>query len=267
VADVLQARTAASQALLTLESLRGRNYATRGMLATAMGLPANIAFEVELPAAALPLAGVSEKVEQYIEEAQSRRPDLAAARAEALQAGAHLRAVKRELFPSLLASGSAGRDYYDETGTHSDRYLGALKMQVPLFRGFSRIYDIRRAEAQADTARARLETLEQQATLQVWMSYYSFKTAEQRTKTSEDLLESARQSHEVALGRYRAGVGSILDLLAAQSQLESARAQHVEARTDWFLSLAQLAYDTGTLWAEDVRTGEHAPDAGREVDR
>ena len=83
--------------------------------------------------------------------------------------------------------------------------------------------------------------------LEVWTSYYNLKTAEQRVRTSEDLLQSATESYQVALGRYRAGVGSILDLLSAQSALEGARAQRVQAKSDWFVSLAQLAHDTGTL--------------------
>jgi outer membrane protein TolC len=57
----------------------------------------------------------------------------------------------------------------------------------------------------------------------------------------------------VALGRYRAGVGTLLDLLAAQSALASARAQRVDARLSWSVSLAQLAHDAGVL---DTR-GEH----------
>jgi outer membrane protein TolC len=66
-------------------------------------------------------------------------------------------------------------------------------------------------------------------------------------RTSEDLLKSATESYQVALGRYKAGVGSILDLLSAQSALEGARAQRVQANSDWFVSLAALARDTGTL--------------------
>ena len=70
--------------------------------------------------------------------------------------------------------------------------------------------------------------------------------------TADDLLRSAQQSSDVARGRYRAGVGSVLDLLAAQSALASARAQRVEARLAWSVSLAQLAHDAGIL---DTRGG------------
>ena len=83
--------------------------------------------------------------------------------------------------------------------------------------------------------------------LQVWTSYYNLKTAGQQVKTARDLFASARQSEEVALGRYKAGVGSILDLLTAQTAFASARAQEVQARASWFLAMAQLAHDTGSL--------------------
>jgi outer membrane protein TolC len=55
------------------------------------------------------------------------------------------------------------------------------------------------------------------------------------------------QSADVAAGRYKAGVGSIIDLLTAQSALADARAQEVQARSLWFLAMAQLAHATGAL--------------------
>jgi outer membrane protein TolC len=81
----------------------------------------------------------------------------------------------------------------------------------------------------------------------VWTSYFAVKTAAQTVKTSRDLLESAQQAAEVTAGRYKSGVGSILDLLTSQRNLAQARAQDVQARSDWFQSLAQLAHDTGVL--------------------
>jgi len=76
---------------------------------------------------------------------------------------------------------------------------------------------------------------------------WSVKTAAQRVKTARDLLNSATQSQEVAAERYRAGVGSILDLLVAQSAYANALAQETQARSDWFVALAMLAHDTGSL--------------------
>jgi outer membrane protein TolC len=126
-------------------------------------------------------------------------------------------------------------------------YGGALQLRWPLFTGFRDSFDAAQAEEQAKAAAARSESVEQQAILSVWSSYQAVRTAVQRVRTARDLLSSAQQSADVAQGRYKEGVGSILDVLTAQSALAAARAQEVQARADWQLSVASLAHDTGAL--------------------
>jgi len=246
IADVLQARTALAQARLSLDGIQGQIETTRGALATAMGLPASTRFDVEVEEGPPPLEETGKAVETYLAQAEAARPDLAAARAAAAGAAAHRKSVKAEGWPVLSAGGNLGRTYLDSP-RYLDTYSGTIQVQLPIFTGFSHHYDVKRAEAQARAADARLDELHQQVVLQVWTSYYDLKTARQRLSTSEDLLKSATENHDVASGRYQSGVGSILDLLAAQSALANARAVQVQARADWFLALAQLAHDTGTL--------------------
>ena len=106
---------------------------------------------------------------------------------------------------------------------------------------------MRKAKEEAQAVQANLEDYANQVILQVWRSYYAVRTAAQRVRTTRDLLASARQSEEVASGRYKAGVGGILDLLAAQTAHGNARAQEVQSRAEWYLSMAQLAHDVGGL--------------------
>ncbi len=102
--------------------------------------------------------------------------------------------------------------------------------------------------------------LDRSVELQVWTSYYGLKTSEQEIVTAKDLLASAEASYDVALGRYKEGVGSILDLLAAQSVLADGRVQLVRARSDWFLALVQFTHDTGTLAPPaGPEKGDHRP--------
>ena len=82
-----------------------------------------------------------------------------------------------------------------------------IGLKIPLFSGFSRAYDQQRAEAQARSANAQVENVRQQVVLEVFSSYYAMQTAARRVATADDLLASASQSAEVALGRYKAGVG------------------------------------------------------------
>ena len=58
---------------------------------------------------------------------------------------------------------------------------------------------------------------------------------------------SFSESERVALGRYKAGAGSILDLVTAQSALASARQQQVQALYGWYIAKAALAQALGQL--------------------
>ena len=73
------------------------------------------------------------------------------------------------------------------------------------------------------------------------------------------------QSTEVAQGRYKAGVGSVLDLLAAQAALADARAQRVLTRLQWHTSLAQLAHDAGVLDQRGESSLRLAPDSASQT--
>lgn len=247
VADVLQAKTALSRAQLDLISTQGLLQTFKGALANSLGLPANTSFEVsdELPTS-FPLEQVSDEIERYIEEARSKRPDLAAARSRVLRAEAHIRNIQSEGFPTLTANGSIGKIYYS-TPASSSSFSAAVLLDIPLCKGYSNAYQVLQAKIDGETAQTQMKQLEQDIVLQVWTSYYSVKTAAQKIKTAQDLYEAARQSYQVALASYKEGVGNILELLAAQSSLDGGRVQLVQAKTDWLLSLVQFAHDTGTL--------------------
>jgi outer membrane protein len=247
IADVLQARTAASQARLDLQTIEGNVQTTRGALALALGLPANLPYDVDSSAAAAPVAPLADSVNAIIATALQGRPDLAATQAEVEAARAGISEARAGLLPSLGFSATGGRTYATTIPDGADSYTLSLGLTIPLFSGFSRQYDLRAAKFEAEAARARARSLRQEVVFQVFSAYYALQTATRRVGTAEDLLASAEQSNQVALGRYKAGVGSVLDLLAAQTALAGARAQLVDARLAWSVSLAQLAHAAGVL--------------------
>ncbi|HEY3011647.1 MAG TPA: TolC family protein [Gemmatimonadales bacterium] len=247
IADVLQARTAASQAELAAQATEGSLQTSRGALALSLGLPANLPYDIDSSAGQLPVSVLSDSVDALITRAVEARPDLAAARAEYDASRDQISVARASRLPSLELNGTAGRTYTSSLPQGGNNYTVSLGLRIPIFAGFSRIYDQREAVAQADAAAARADGLSQQVVFQVFSSYYALQTAVRRVRTTEDLIASAEQSNEVALGRYKAGVGSVLDLLSAQSALADARAQRVLARLQWNTSLAQLAHDAGIL--------------------
>jgi outer membrane protein len=247
IADVLQARTALSQEQLNLETIQGNLQAARGSLAAALGLPANLPFELEPLAGAIPVRELTLSVDSIINDALRNRPDLAAARAAAAAAYSQVRVARAAALPSLTLGGNGARTYTSPSTFAGPSYSVTLGLSIPIFNGFSRQYDIAAARAQADAISALADQTRQDVVTQVFVSYYTLQTAQQRVATADDLLASAQQSAQVAAGRYREGVGSIIDLLTAQSALANARAQQVQARWQWYTALAQLARDAGVL--------------------
>ncbi len=264
IADVLQAKTAYSQATLTLETTEGDLQTTRGALAAAMGLPANSPYDIEA-APATNVGPATDSVDALIARAVSSRPDLASAQAQYRQAVGTVRAARGNLFPSIQATGTGGRTYVQTLPGGANNYTLTLGLAIPIFSGFSRQYAVTQARAEANAALGRAASVKQQVIFQVFSSYYALQTAAKRVNTADDLLASAQSSEDAALGRYRAGVGLFVDLLTAQSALASARAQQVQARWVWQTALAQLAHDTGVLDTSGGTNIRVTPDTTREA--
>jgi len=259
IADVLQARTARSQVQLALETAEGTLQTARGALALSMGLPANVPYDVELPPDTTPPLGITDSLDALIDRAVRERPDLMAARATAQAAQSRVAVARGQALPSLVVSGTGSGTYFFRrplANQQGNSYSATIGLQIPLFSGWSQIYDVRAASAAARAADERRQGVEQQVIFQVFNSFYAARTATQRVRTSDDLLASATQSEQVALGRYRAGAGSLLDLLTAQAVLADARAQVIDARLAWYSALAQLGHDAGILGL-DGQSGLH----------
>jgi outer membrane protein TolC len=245
-ADRLQAQTALSQATLNLVTAQGNERSAQGTLANVMGFDASQPFELAPLAETMPNPVVEQDIGKLIEEARHKRPDLAAADAQIKAAEAQLQATRATGLPSinLSANGNAVRvQNSPSTNTNSLN----LTISVPLFTGFRNTYQNRVAELQVENQVAARDLLANKIALDVWKAYQSLLTNSQALRSANDLVTSAEQSEQMTLGRYKAGVGNILDVLTAQSTLASARQQQVTALYNFLASRLALAQAIGEL--------------------
>ncbi|MEQ9617557.1 MAG: TolC family protein [Deltaproteobacteria bacterium] len=247
--DVLQARATLSQIELDLVEDRGNVEIYRGELATVVGWPANTGFDVSGDVGEFPLALLAANVNDLIDTGMSNRPDLAAVKAIVREKEALVREARSEFFPEISATAQLLRWWVRPEGQSSEyftNYLVGLQLTVPIFQGFTIINSVRQADADLESARAALRLQEQIVINRVWEAYFNFRTAVQSVDAADNLLESAEESYEASLARYRTGVGDIVELLQAQTTLAEARAERVQAGTDIFTSYANLINAIGT---------------------
>ncbi|MFN4341378.1 MAG: TolC family protein [Azonexus sp.] len=244
-ADRLQAQTALSQATLNRIKAEGEARNALGALANALGFAAQQRIVLaDLPEAP-PAAAFQQEVDGLIAEAQARRPDLRAAEAQLKAAEAGVELARAQGRPTI--SLGAGPTWQESAGVTQQGGSVGLTLSVPIFSGFDTTYRVRSAAAQAEVRAAQRDRLRNQVALDVWKAYQSLTTATHSLQTTADLVASAEQSERVALGRYKAGVGTILDVLSAQAALASARLQRIQAQLDWNVYRATLAQSVGAL--------------------
>lgn len=246
--DVLQSKSQLVNIQLIIEETKGFVQIELGNLANALGLPANTELSVAALPSDLPKEEKIDNVEELMEVAKQRRPDLAAYQADYKKKQAELKFANADGLPYVTANGEVQRvDGLTRSLSSGFVYSGTLSVEVPLFRGYYYTNQQRAAKARVSQACANLQSKESDVLLEVWKSYYAFNTAVQTYKYSEEFLKYTEMTYDAAMGGYKEGTGSILDLLSAQKALSRARAQKIQARTLWVTSLARIAYATGTL--------------------
>jgi outer membrane protein TolC len=258
-ADVLQAETAFDQAVLSRVQAAGALKGAHGTLAVTLGAPADRAFELAADPVPAEVPLLSARIADLMAEAARQRPDLAAAQAQRDAAAADVTAARATGRPVI--SVGAARNFVQMPGFPNQNYNTlALSVTVPVFTGFDTLYRVRAAQATLAAREANAEQIRLQVSLDVWNAYASLDSANQQLKATAALLASARENEEVALGRYQAGVGTIVDVLTAQSAAAGARQQRIGAEQSWQLARAELALSIGRLTsAEPLATAGAGP--------
>lgn len=250
-ADKLQAQTLLAQNTLSRITIEGTLKNAYGTLANVMGVAANQALKL-MPIATTQLQqsqlaqNVDADINALIEQARMRRPDLMASEAQVKAAEASIAASRAAAKPTV--SVAVSNSFQDGSNlTSSNNSALGVTVSIPLFGGYGPTYRTRSAEAFAEVKSAQRDQLRLQISLDVWRAYQNLRTANESIRAAAVLLSSAEESSRVALGRYKAGVGNILDTLTAQSALASARQQQIQANLNWNIARATLAQSIGGL--------------------
>lgn len=251
--DVLQAKSNYESSLFNLEVAKGQIKTAKANLAKAIGFPADTPFEIAEPAKEVPTEINEENVSSLIKEAIDNRPDISALQASLRAKKSLVRAAKSDLWPKLNGSGSGGAMWHKFPGStiseneHECGYNAGLSFDWDVFDGFYNLNKAREAQIEAEAERSRLIQAELEASADVWIRYYDFRTAVKKLVFSESFLDTSKMSYDLALESYKAGLKSILDLLDAESRLSDARSKLIQSKKDVFVALANLAHATGSI--------------------
>ena len=244
--DKLQAQTTLSQATFNRINAEGNERNAQGTLATLMGFDATQVYTLQPVSDATPDPVIEQDIGQLITEARQKRPDLAAAESQIKAAEAQLDATRATGRPSITLGAMTGVTDVTNLPDSRNSSMG-VTLSVPLFSGYKTTYQSRAAEAQLEGRVAERDRLANQVALDVWKAYQGMLSNSQALRSADDLVAAAEQSEKMVLGRYKAGIGNILDTLTAQSALANAHQQRVSALYNFLTSRFALAQAIGQL--------------------
>jgi outer membrane protein len=266
--EVLLAREERARADYDVQATKRQVADAWSALAEALGISPAAEMElVELSAAPLP-AELADSVEQAMDSALSQRPDLAALLARVRAGEARVREADADFWPQVSLGGSFGvttgkflaSTTSAETGPFGYTepiYAGLLNFSWTLFDGFQRQNREREAEALQGEARAAFTTLQVRALREVWKAYADVKAARLQYEYAETLLSASQDAYDSASTTYRAGLGTILDVLAAERELARGRSTLIESRAEVLSASAALAFSLGGGAPASGRGGGH----------
>ncbi|MGV8933687.1 MAG: TolC family protein [Gallionellaceae bacterium] len=244
--DKLQAQTTLSQATFNRINAQGAERNAQGTLANIMGFDATQNYVVLPVTEVTPDPAIEQDIGKLIADARHNRPDLTAAESQIKVAEAQLDSTRATGRPVISVGAMTGLTDATNSADSRNSSIG-ITLSVPLFSGFATNYQIRAAQAQLQGKIAARDSLANQIALDVWKAYQGLLSNSQALRSADDLVSAAEQSEKMILGRYKAGVGNILDTLTAQSTLANAHQQRVSALYNFLFSRFALAQAIGQL--------------------
>jgi outer membrane protein len=252
LADFLQARTEYTRAKLTVSNAKGQVKKAQGDLAFSTGLKMGNSFSLIREDFKPSSNEFLEAIDVLIQQTLSTHPALDSVEFQVESAKEKAKAARAEGLPTVsltggLSQANQNRQRATETSTRS---IG-IQVKIPLLEGFSRYYRIEAAEALIDSKQAELQESIQKISLEIWRNYHLVSTEYDNLNLSEELVKASEESFQIAQGRYKAGIGSIIELLTAQKTLADARQHRVSTLFNWRISRLKLYASLGVLTASN----------------
>ena len=274
ITDVDQARRSVAQSRYTVAQAASSRNAALYSLLSAMGASPDTTLRVAFPADQPLPRQVGATVQQLMQGALERRPDLLADLARLRASQAQVAAARSALLPqvlvSLKGSGKYGQISTDNLPSNAIRGTEAgayLDFSWSIYQGGALQNRVRLAQSEAAEAADTLQQAQDQAMRQVALNYDELATGLVQYDAAVALQVASQASFDSATDAYRHGVGTLTDASSAQTSLATARSTVAAVHAQVLTTAAALAFATGQLNsardANDLASGPGRADLAR----
>lgn len=227
--DLLRAQVESSNAQQDTSKSQAAYEVSLTNLATLLATGANSQLTVEHVATSMDLGNL----DAYLEQANLERADLKATALKVDQGEYALEAARSGKRPSVSAEAGVGVDANSSTDwdRRADASAGVSASWNIFDSGISKA-EIQKAESELEQLNLKMQDEINSIHEEVITAYKNLKIALTRLKTTKKAVELAEEERFIAIERYRAGEGILLDVLDSEVSLSTAKKNHVSATYD-----------------------------------
>lgn len=214
-------------------------------------------------AALLRLAGASapgpEAFSALYGTAMARRSDVRQAELAIELEEARFAAERAEYFPKISlfsnygiqAQENDGLNFFGESSNQrTTSFSGGVRVELPIFTGFSRSARMQQARANVIQNEERLDLTRKQTANQLQTLLEMLEETRARVASQRRAVAQAQRGFEIASAEYRAGVGSQLQITDAEVALRQSEFNYAQAVYDHLVARANLDVALGTVPVE-----------------
>ena len=242
--DVLAARTNLADAQTTLITRQNSADVAETDLNIVIGYPVSTSIETaDKEMRYLPYNVTLEQAKAY---ALLHRATLVKSAMDVKSAEESVKQAKAGYLPTV--SLTAGKNYASDDnyrGTSNNGWSVGANASLDIWDGGSTRNTIKVREAQLESAKEANLAAVDGVLYDVQSAYLNLRAAEQTISSTKVAVEEGQESFRIASLRYRAGVGSNLDVLDAETSLTTARNNYVQALYNYNIYVATLEQAVG----------------------
>jgi outer membrane protein len=245
--DITQAQVQLANAELGQITARNNIAIARETLRNALGLDRPLDFEI---VDTLDVHDLQVDDAKALDLAYEHRPELASRRLQEEALSEQIDALKKNYLPNLTGDASyiySGQDY----PLQSSWNIGAT-VNLSVFNGGLTTAQIGEARANLSSLKYQEQSVRLQIALQVRQAVLNLGQSLESIRVSEKGVQQARENLDIAEGRYRTGVGNIIELTDAQASLTTAEGNNVQALSNYKTALAALEQATAQSFGQEA---------------
>jgi outer membrane protein len=244
-ADVIQAQ--AQVALAEVNVLSSRSQIATAKAALQTSIAADTASPVEVQAPTPPPVQVGVTAEAALQAALANRPEIVRAQAVVQSGQAGVAQAYQVAGPQVDVNAGTGYTPFSTNGgvANTASYGLTATVALPLFDAGKGKAEINAAQANLRSSQAQLNSTILTIRQDAYQAYLVAVQAAANLTATQTAAAAAQNALSVAQGRYRAGIGTILEVTTAFTTATQAEVNYTSAVYDYQTALATLRHAQG----------------------